>query len=116
MVLDILTKRPSLDWMEDNQIYDYFKAWRKRLEILMTSIALKKEPQEFICHCIKAWSGKTGHAHIEAVGHTSDNAINTKYILDPLKGHCKPRNNRIVAATAYKQLVQEDLGLPEYIE
>ena len=40
----------------------------------------------------------------------------TKYILDTLKGHCKPRSNEIVAATAYKQLVQGNHGLPEYIE
>ena len=33
-----------------------------------------------------------------------------------LEGHCKPRSNEIVVATAYRQLVQGDLGLPEYIE
>ena len=81
----------------------------------MTSMRLKKESQEFICHCIKAWSGETDHAHI-AVGLTGDNATSTKCILDTSKGHCKPRSNEIVAATAYKQLVLGDLGLLEYIE
>ena len=37
-------------------------------------------------------------------------------MLDTLEGHCKPRSKEIVATMAYKQLVQEDLGLPEYIE
>ena len=32
------------------------------------------------------------------------------------EGHCKPRFNDIVAATTYKQLVQGDLGLLEFVE
>ena len=116
MTLDILMKGPSLDLTEDNQIYDCFKAWRKRVEMLMTDMTQKKDLQEFLCHFIKAWSGETGHTHIEAVGLTGDNATSTKYILDTLTCHCKPRSNDIVAVTAYKQWVQEDPGLPECIE
>ena len=82
----------------------------------MTSMALRKELQEFICHCIRAWSGETGHAHVEAVNRTGADVTSTKCILDTLKGHCKPRGNEKVATTAYKQLVQGDLGLQEYIE
>ena len=59
MTLDILTKAPSLNWTEDNQLYDCFKTWRKRVEMLITGMALKKEPQEIMCYCIKTWSGKT---------------------------------------------------------
>ena len=84
--------------------------------MLMTGIALKKEPQEFICHCIMAWSGEMGHAYIKTAGLTDDNANSTKCILDTLKGHCKPRSNETVATTAYKQLAQGDLGLPEHTE
>ena len=40
----------------------------------------------------------------------------TKCTLDTLKAYCKPRSNEIVAARTYKQLVQEELSLPEYIE
>ena len=65
-------------------------------------MALQKEPQHFICHCIKAWSGETGHAHIKAVDLTGDDVASTKCLLDILKGHCKPRSNEIVAATTYK--------------
>ena len=36
--------------------------------MLSMGMAMKKDPQEFIHHCIKAWSGETGQAHIEAVG------------------------------------------------
>ena len=109
-------KGPCLDWTEDNQLYAYFKAWRERVEMLVTGMALKKEPQEFICHCIKAWSGKTHHTHIEVVCHTGDDATRTKCLLDTIKGHFKSRSNGIAAVRAYRQLVQGDLGLPEYIE
>ena len=34
----------------------------------------------------------------------------------PLKVTVEPRSNEFVATTAYKHLVQGDLGLPEYIE
>ena len=115
MALDILMMGPRLVWIEDNQQYDHFKAWRKRVEMLTTGMALKKEPQDFICHCIKALSGETGHEHLEVAGLTVDNVARTKCLLDTLEGHCKPRSNEIVAATVYKQLVQGDLGLPEDI-
>ena len=116
LALDILPKGPSLDWTENNQLHDCFKAWRERVEILMTGMALKKKPKEFIRHCLKVWSGQTGYAHIEAVGLTGDDATSIKCILDTPKGHCKPRSNEVVAATAYKQLVHGDLYLPECIE
>ena len=54
--------------------------------------------------------------HIAVVGLTDDNANSTKCLLDTFKGHIKPRSEEIVAASAYKQLGQGDLGLPEYIE
>ena len=81
--------------------------------MLTTGIALKKEPQEFICHCIKASSGETGQTHIESEGLTGDDATSTECIPDVLEGYYKPRSNEIVVAAAYKQL-QGDLGLPEY--
>ena len=55
--------------------------------MLMTDMALKKKPQEFICHCIKAWFGETGYAYIEAVGLMDDDINSTKCLLDTLKGH-----------------------------
>ena len=64
MALDILMKEISLDWTEYNQLSDHFKALRKKVEMLMTGMALKKEPEDFMCHCIKFWSGETGYAHI----------------------------------------------------
>ena len=57
-----------------------------------------------------------GHTHIEAVGLMGDDVNNMKCMLDALKGHYKLRSNEIVAATSYKQIIQADLGLPEYIE
>ena len=84
--------------------------------MLTTCMALKKEFYKFICHCIKAWSGETGQTHIKSVGITGDDATCTKCILGALEGHCKPRSNETVAAKAYKQLVQGNIDLPEYIE
>ena len=77
----------------------------------MADMALKKKPQEFICYCIKAWSGETGHAHIEA-----DKTTSTKCIQDLLNSYCKPRSDETVAATTCKQLLQGDLSLLEYVE
>ena len=84
--------------------------------MLTTGMVLKKEPKDFICQCIKAMSGETGHAHIKEVSFTGDDTANTKCLLDTLEGQCKPRSNEIVTATAYKQLLQGDLWLLYYIE
>ena len=116
MALDILTKEPSLNWTEDNQLYDCCKAWRKRVEMLITGMTLGKEPKESICRCIKACSGETGQTPIESVGHTCDDATSTKYTLNATEGHCKPRSNEIGIATAYKQCEQGNLGIQEYKE
>ena len=116
MALHILTKGPSLNWTEDNELYDYFKVWREKVEMLTTGMALKKEPQEFICQCIKAWSGETVQAYIECTSLIGDDATSTKHIFDALEGHSKPGSNEIIAAIADKQLVQGDLCLPENIK
>ena len=86
--------------------------------MLMTSMVLKEEPQDFICHCIKALSGEIDHAHIKAAAAdlTGDDVTSTKCLLNPQKGCCKLRSNERVAAIACKQPVQGDLGLLEYIE
>ena len=73
--------------------------------MLITGMALKKEYQKLMCHCIKAWSGETGQMNIESVGLTGDDATSTKFSLDALEGHCKPRSNEIAAVTAYMQLM-----------
>ena len=79
MTLDIFMNGPSLNWTEDNQIHDQFMAWRKRIEMLITDMTLKKDPQEFICYYIKAWSGETGQAHFESVGLIGDDATSTEH-------------------------------------
>ena len=45
MVLYILMKGPSLDWIEDTHLYDHIRAWRKRIEMLMTSMAEERAPR-----------------------------------------------------------------------
>ena len=80
----------------------------RRVEILMTGMVLKKNPRNhLLLH--KGLFGGDGTTHIEAVGLMGDDANSTKCILDTLKNHCKPRSNEILAATAYKQLVQGTL-------
>ena len=97
-------------------MYDCIKTWRKKGEMMTTGMVLKKEPQEFLCYCINAWSGETGQTHIEFVGFKGDDAPSAKHSLDALEGHCMPRGNEIIVAAAYKYLVQDDLDLAEYIE
>ena len=115
MALDVMTMWPSLNRSEDNQLHDCFKAWRKKVEILNPGLALNKEPQEFICHCIQAWPGEIGQKHIKSVGVTGDDSTSQKHIKDAFHGQKKPRSNEIAVAMTYEQLVQADPGLPKYI-
>ena len=71
-------------------------------------MVLKKESEKFIGDCIKAWSGEMGHTH------RSGGSDGWWCSQDEVQTY-RPRSNEIVAATAYKQLVHVDLGLPEYI-
>ena len=56
-----------------------------------------------------------GHANQEAAGFT-EAANSMKCILDALSGHCKPRSNETVAASAYKEQLQGDLGQSKYVQ
>ena len=46
--------------------------------MLTTGMALRKEPQEFIYHCIIIWSRETDQTHIESAGLPGDDATNTQ--------------------------------------
>ena len=50
------------------------------------------------------------------MGLKGNDATKEEPILDALEIHCKFRIKEIVAAIAYKQLVQDELGLPFYIK
>ena len=63
-------KGQSLNWTKNNQWNECFKAWRKRVEMLKTGMALKKKPKELLSKCIKIRLGETGQVHLESVGFT----------------------------------------------
>ena len=117
MALDILTKGPSLDLTEENQLYDHFKAWRKRVGMLTNCMAPEERTPRIPLLLHKGLvRGDRPCTHRSSGSHRLDDATSTKCILDIIKGPSKSRINEILAATAFKQLVQCDLGLQEYIE
>ena len=113
VALYILMKGLSFNSTEDNLLCDHLKAWRKRVEMLTNKHGTEEGAPSILLSFIKTWSGELGQTHIGSVGLTGDNATSTKHILDSFEGHCKPRNNETVVATAEKQLVQGDCGQPE---
>ena len=114
MALAILMKGHSLNWTEDNQIHDNFKACRKRKEMLITDTEERAPRIHLSLHKGLVNGDRLGTHWIGR----SHRWLCYKHKMHP---GCPWRSLQaqkqwIVAATVYKPLVQVDLGLPEYIE
>ena len=86
---------PKLDWTRD-QMYDRFKSWKKRVEMVMDS-ALNEETDYAKCNYLKLWMGEEGLPLIKydvegddaATGHT------LKTYWDLLVKESKPKANTV---------------------
>ncbi len=92
MALESMSEGPQLDWSEDNGLYDRFKKWKCEAAFLADGMKLKKESNDFIIHCMKAWSGEVGRSHIQNAGLNDEDSKK----LDKVLGYLSHNANRAV--------------------
>ena len=123
MASSIIEMGPKLDWTRDHQLYDRYKNWKKRVQMLMESV-LEDESDRAKCNFLKFWLGEEGLPLIQKWEDTkkliyvgdnpSGHDLDTYWTL--LAEEFKPRANRIISVIdLWTNSKQGSLGLSEWI-
>ena len=104
MAFNIIEAGPKLDWTRDHMMYDRYKDWKSRVEMLMGS-ALEEESEKAQSNYLKFWLGGEGLPLIrkwestKKLIYTGDNASGNKLTTywTLLEEEFKPKANRIIS-------------------
>ena len=62
--MSTLESGPKLDWTRDNQMYERYRIWRKKVEFIFCSALADSTPKQFVSY-LKYWMGDQGIPLIE---------------------------------------------------
>ena len=62
--MSTLQSGPKLDWTRDNQIYECYRIWRKKVEFIFCSALADSTPKQLVFY-LKYWMGDQGIPLIE---------------------------------------------------
>ena len=64
MAMSTLESGPKLDWTRDNQMYECYRIWRKKVEFIFCSALADSTPKQLVSY-LKYWMGDQGILLIE---------------------------------------------------
>ena len=64
MAMSTLASGPKLDWTRDNQMYERYRIWRKKVEFIFCSALADSTPKQLVSY-LKYWMGDQGIPLIE---------------------------------------------------
>ena len=104
MATSLIETGPKLDWTRDHQMYERYKKWKKRVEMLMDSV-LEEESGKAKCNYLKFWLGEEGLPLIQRwedtgkLKYTGANASGHKLATywTLLEEEFRPKSNRILS-------------------
>ena len=64
MAMSTLESGPKLDWTKDNQMYECYRIWRKKVEFIFCSALADSTPKQLVSY-LKYWMGDQGIPLIE---------------------------------------------------
>ena len=64
MAMSALQSGPKLDWTRDNQMYERYRIWRKKVEFIFCSALADSTPKQLVSY-LKYWMGDQGIPLIE---------------------------------------------------
>ena len=64
MARSTLESGPKLDWTRDNQMYEHYRIWRKKVEFIFCSALADSTPKQLVSY-LKYWMGDQGIPLIE---------------------------------------------------
>ena len=57
--MSTLESGPKLDWTRDNQMYEHYRIWRKKIEFIFCSALADSTPKQLVSY-LKYWMGDQG--------------------------------------------------------
>ena len=64
MAMSTLQSGPKLDWTRDNQMYEHYRVWKKKVEFIFCSALADSTPKQLVSY-LKYWMGDQGIPLIE---------------------------------------------------
>ena len=64
MAMSTLESGPKLDWTRDNQMFECYRIWRKKVEFIFCSVLADATPKQLVSY-LKYWMGDQGIPLIE---------------------------------------------------
>ena len=64
MAMAMLETGPKLDWTRDNQMYEHYRIWKKKVEFIFCSALADSTPKQLVSY-LKYWMGDQGIPLIE---------------------------------------------------
>ena len=64
MAMSTLESGPKLDWTRDNQMYEHYRIWKKKVEFIFCSALADSTPKQLVSY-LKYWMGDQGIPLIE---------------------------------------------------
>ena len=112
MAMSTLESGPKLDWTRDNQMYERYRIWRKKVEFIFCSALADSTPKQLVSY-LKYWMGDQGIPLIEKWESTgkldysnsretpATEALSSGYKLqtywDLLDEEFKPKGNKLLS-------------------
>ena len=108
MAMSTLESGPKLDWTRDNQMYERYRIWRKKVEFIFCSALADSTPKQLVSY-LKYWMGDQGIPLIEKWESTGkldysseeEDTLSSGYKLqtywDLLDEEFKPKGNKLLS-------------------
>ena len=109
MAMSTLESGPKLDWTRDNQMYERYRIWRKKVEFIFCSALADSTPKQLVSY-LKYWMGDQGIPLIEKWESTGkldysnaeeEDTLSSGYRVqtywDLLDEEFKPKGNKLIS-------------------
>ena len=67
MAMSTLESGPKLDWTRDNQMYERYRIWKKKVEFIFCSALADSTPKQLVSY-LKYWMGDQGNSTDRKMG------------------------------------------------
>ena len=108
MAMNTLESGPKLDWTRDNQMYERYRVWKKKVEFIFCSALADSTPKQLVSY-LKYWMGDQGIPLIEKWESTGkldysieeEDTLSSGYRVqtywDLLDEEFKPKGNKLLS-------------------
>ena len=109
-----LDKGPNIDWSVNDGLYNRFKLWKQRCELLFCGPMAKTE-EEVKCKYLLFWAGERGLELFNSWGLSDAEQKKLESYWKSFESFAKPQSNELMATWELHNAKQGNLSLEEFI-